>query len=142
VAWEGMGTMSKSKNNGVDPNRMVAEYGADTARLFMLFTSPPELSLEWSDAGVDGAARVLRRIWRMVAEHLEGGAAPPVDPSTLDEGQRALRRQLHETIAKVTDDVGRRYTFNTAIAAVMELVNAVSRFDDASANGRAVVREA
>ena len=142
VQWEGMGTMSKSKNNGVDPNRMVSDYGADTARLFMLFTSPPELSLEWSDAGVDGAARFLRRLWRMVAEHVVGGDAAPIDVGALDDPQRVLRRHLHETIAKVTDDVGRRYTFNTAIAAVMELVNHVSRFDAAGMHGRAVVREA
>src|SRR5690606_16262262 len=137
VTWEGMGTMSKSKNNGVDPNRMVETYGADTARLFMLFTSPPELSLEWSDAGVDGASRFLRRLWRLVAEHVAAGPAPPLDVAALDGAQRELRRHVHETIAKVDDDVGRRYTFNTAIAAIMELVNHCSRSTDDSAQGRA-----
>ncbi|MEX0901065.1 MAG: leucine--tRNA ligase [Gammaproteobacteria bacterium] len=142
VTWEGMGTMSKSKNNGVDPNRMVDEYGADTARLFMLFTSPPELSLEWSDAGIDGATRFLRRLWRQVADHVAAGPAPAVNAQVLSDPQRVLRRHTHETIAKVTDDVGRRYTFNTAIAAVMELINHVSRFEDSSEQGQAVVREA
>ncbi len=142
VVWEGMGTMSKSKNNGVDPNRMVSDYGADTARLFMLFTSPPELSLEWSDAGIDGATRFLRRLWRQVAEHVAAGPASVLDANSLTDTQRVLRRHTHETIAKVTDDVGRRYTFNTAIAAIMELINHVSRFEDASEQGRAVVREA
>ena len=142
VTWEGMGTMSKSKNNGVDPNHMVETYGADTSRLFMLFTSPPELSLEWSDAGVDGAARFLRRLWRMVYEHVAAGPVAALDAAALDGAQRELRRHVHETIAKVDDDVGRRYTFNTAIAAIMELVNHCSRSTDDSAQGRAVRHEA
>jgi leucyl-tRNA synthetase len=142
VHWDGMGTMSKSKNNGVDPNDIVARYGADTARLFMLFTSPPEQSLEWSDAGIEGAARFLRRVWKLVVNHA-GEAVPPVlDLGALDDAQQALRRRTHQTIAKVTDDVGRRYTFNTAIAAVMELANEISRFEDSTPQGRAVVREA
>ncbi len=149
VQWEGMGTMSKSKNNGVDPNDMVERYGADTARLFMLFTSPPEQSLEWSDAGIEGAARFLKRVWRLVYRHitsLRESGDPLREVSFVDlnltDAQKALRRSTHSTIAKVTDDVGRRFTFNTAIAAVMELVNEVSRFEARSDDDRAVVREA
>jgi len=149
VTWEGMGTMSKSKNNGVDPNEMIARYGADTARLYMLFTSPPEQSLEWSDAGIEGAARFLRRLWRLVHEHVtslreSGGSLREgsfVDLE-LTDSQRALRRSTHSTIAKVSDDVGRRYTFNTAIAAIMELLNEVARFEDESPQGRATRHEA
>jgi leucyl-tRNA synthetase len=134
--------MSKSKNNGVDPEAMIQRYGADTVRLYMMFTSPPDQSLEWSDAAVEGASRFLRRLWKMVAAHLEGGTAPALDKSALDDAGKALRRQVHETIAKVGDDVGRRYTFNTAIAAVMELLNALGRFEDDSSQGRAVMQEA
>src|SRR5512139_2313338 len=138
----GIGTMSKSKNNGVDPNALVERYGADTARLFMMFAAPPEQSLEWSDEGVDGAFRFMKRLWKAVHQHVGAGATPALDPGALDEAQRTLRRQVHETLAKVTTDIGRRRTFNTAIAAVMELMNAVARFDDRSPQGRAVVQEA
>jgi leucyl-tRNA synthetase len=138
----GIGTMSKSKNNGVDPNALVERYGADTARLFMMFAAPPEQSLEWSDEGVDGAFRFMKRLWKAVHQHVGAGATPALDPGVLDEAQRTLRRQVHETLAKVTTDIGRRRTFNTAIAAVMELMNAVARFDDRSPQGRAVVQEA
>jgi leucyl-tRNA synthetase len=123
--------MSKSKNNGVDPNQLVQEYGADTARLFIMFASPPEQSLEWSDEGVQGAFRFLRRLWRAAHQHAAGGPVAEVDIGALDARQKALRRDLHRTIAKVTDDVGRRYTFNTAIAAVMELLNELGRFEGA-----------
>jgi leucyl-tRNA synthetase len=138
----GIGTMSKSKNNGVDPNALVERYGADTARLFMMFAAPPEQSLEWSDEGVDGAFRFMKRLWKAVHQHVGAGATPALDPGALDEAQRTLRRQVHETLAKVTTDIGRRRTFNTAIAAVMELMNAVARFEDRSPQGRAVVQEA
>ena len=138
----GIGTMSKSKNNGVDPNALVERYGADTARLFMMFAAPPEQSLEWSDEGVDGAFRFMKRLWKAVHQHVGAGATAALDPGALDEAQRTLRRQVHETLAKVTTDIGRRRTFNTAIAAVMELMNAVARFDDRSPQGRAVVQEA
>jgi leucyl-tRNA synthetase len=138
----GIGTMSKSKNNGVDPNRLVEEYGADTARLFIMFASPPEQSLEWSEEGVQGAFRFLRRLWRAVHQHSGAGPAEEVAIATLDARQKALRRQLHQTIAKVTDDVGRRYTFNTAIAAVMELLNELGRFEARSPADRAIVQEA
>ena len=134
--------MSKSKNNGVDPQLLVDRYGADTVRLFMMFASPPELSLEWSDAGVEGMARFLRRLWREVHAHAAQPDHPPVDPSALDATQKALRRQVHEAIAKVGDDYARRHAFNTAIAAVMELMNAVGKFTDMCEQGRAVRHEA
>ncbi len=138
----GVGTMSKSRRNGVDPQQLVDRYGADTARLFMMFAAPPEHTLEWSDEGVEGAFRFMKRLWKIVHAHVQGGPAGAVDPAKLDGGQRALRRQLHQTLGKVGDDIGRRRTFNTAIAAVMELLNALVRFDDASAQGRAVMQEA
>ena len=142
VQYEGMGTMSKSKNNGVDPQALVERYGADTVRLFMMFAAPPELTLEWSEAGVEGAQRFLKRLWKAVAEHAAAGPAPALEPAVLDAAQRALRCHVHETIAKVGDDVGRRYTFNTAVAAVMELLNAVTKSEDATPQGRAVKQEA
>ena len=134
--------MSKSKNNGVDPQTMVGRYGADTVRLFSMFAAPPEQSLEWNEAGVDGMARFLRRLWTQVHRHAAEGSAPAVDAGALDAGQKALRRKTHETIDKVGDDYGRRHSFNTAIAAVMELMNALAKFDDASPQGRAVRHEA
>ncbi|HQR48557.1 MAG TPA: class I tRNA ligase family protein, partial [Steroidobacteraceae bacterium] len=138
----GIGTMSKSKGNGVDPQALVEQYGADTARLFMMFAAPPEQSLEWSDEGVEGAFRFMKRLWKAVHQHVGGGTAGPVDVAALTTAQRDLRRQVHETLAKVTVDIGRRRTFNTAIAAVMELMNSVARFEDGSPQGRAVVQEA
>ncbi|GLQ87949.1 leucine--tRNA ligase [Dyella flagellata] len=134
--------MSKSKNNGVDPQAMVEKFGADTVRLFSMFAAPPEQSLEWSEAGVEGMARFLRRFWREVTTHVGQPDHPKVDPSALDAGQKALRRQLHETIQKVSDDFGRRHAFNTAIAALMELLNALGKFTDQSEQGRAVRHEA
>jgi leucyl-tRNA synthetase len=141
VEYGGIGTMSKSKMNGVDPDALVERYGADTARLFMMFASPPEQTLEWSDEGVEGAFRFLKRLWKAVHAHVSGGAAPPIERDALDARQRDTRRQVHETLAKVTTDIGRRRTFNTAIAAVMELLNSLTRFDDRSAQGRAVLQE-
>jgi leucyl-tRNA synthetase len=138
----GIGTMSKSKNNGVDPQALVERYGADTARLFMMFAAPPEQTLEWSDEGVDGAFRFMKRLWKAVHQHLSAGPAEALDVGALDESQRTLRRQVHETLVKVTTDIGKRRTFNTAIAAVMELMNSVTRFDDRSPQGRAIVQEA
>ena len=159
VEWEGMRTMSKSKNNGVDPQSLVDEVGADSVRLFMMFKAPPEDSLEWSDDGVQGAARFMRRLWRMVYEHVKEGrgawgvghgpeiSAAPLQvpgprPQVLSEAQRAIRRAAHQTLFKVTDDIGRRRTFNTAIAAVMELMNTLAKFDDASDTACAVRQEA
>ena len=133
--------MSKAKGNTVDPQQLIEKYGADTVRLFMMFAAPPEQALEWSDEGVQGAFRFLKRFWRSVQEHASDGAIQATDTGRLTEVQKALRRKTHQTIAKVSDDVGRRYTFNTAVAAVMELLNAINRFDDSSPNGRAIVRE-
>ena len=134
--------MSKSKGNTVDPQALIDRYGADTVRLFMMFASPPEQALEWSDEGVQGGYRFLKRFWAAVHRHVAAGDAKAIDHDALDAAQRDLRRKTHETIAKVSDDIGRRYTFNTAIAATRELLNAVNRFDDDSDNGRAVVHEA
>ena len=134
--------MSKSKNNGVDPQAMVAKYGADTVRLFSMFAAPPEQSLEWNEAGVDGMARFLRRLWAQVDRHAAEGPAPALDVAALDDAHKAMRRKTHETIARVGDDYGRRRSFNTAIAAVMELSNALAKFEAAGAQGRAVRQEA
>jgi len=138
----GIGTMSKSKNNGIDPQALIDQYGADTARLFTMFAAPPEDTLEWSDAGVEGANRFLRRLWKLTADHVRAGPAGNSDFSQLPPALRDLRRQAHQTLAKVTDDIGRRRTFNTAIAAVMELINAVSKQHDESVAARAVRQEA
>jgi leucyl-tRNA synthetase len=142
VEHEGLGKMSKSEGNGVDPEGLVERFGADTARLFTMFASPPEQTLEWSDEGVQGAARFIRRLWTAVYEHVSAGAAPPLAAGALSEAQRALRRAAHQALAKATDDIGRRRNFNTAIAAIMELLNAVQRFDDPSPQGRSVRHEA
>jgi leucyl-tRNA synthetase len=138
----GMEKMSKSKNNGVDPQALIDRYGADTARLFTMFAAPPDLSLEWSDSGVEGAHRFLKRLWRQVYECTgpESTAVRP-DPDTLGGPARDLRRKLHETIAKVSDDIGRRQTFNTAIAANMELLNEVARLPDSDPAAPALRRE-
>ncbi|MBK1692873.1 leucine--tRNA ligase [Ectothiorhodospira mobilis] len=133
--------MSKSKGNTVDPQALIEHYGADTVRLFMMFAAPPEMSLEWSDSGVEGAFRFLKRLWRQVHTHVSAGPAPALDPQDLTEAQAALRRKLHQTLAKVSDDLERRYTFNTAIAACMELMNDLGRFEDDSPQGRALVQE-
>jgi leucyl-tRNA synthetase len=138
----GLVTMSKSKKNGVDPQVLVDEFGADTARLFMMFAAPPEQTLEWSDEGVQGAYRFIKRLWKAVYDHVSHGPSAPLDKAALTEKQRAIRRQSHQTLAKVTDDIGRRRTFNTAIAAVMELMNALAKFAQASPQDRSVVQEA
>ncbi len=134
--------MSKNKGNVVDPQELIERYGADTVRLFMMFAAPPEQSLEWSDEGVQGSYRFLKRFWTAVADHAEAGAVEALQKDALDDGQKALRRKTHQTIAKISDDLGRRSSFNTAVAASMELINAVNKFDDTSAQGRAVEREA
>ena len=133
--------MSKSKGNTVDPQELIDRYGADTVRLFSMFAAPPEQSLEWSDAGVDGSHRFLKRLWRLVQE-AESGPTQSFEVATLDKAQKALRRKTHETIAKVSDDYGRRQTFNTAVAAVMELCNEVSRHDGQAAQDATVIHEA
>jgi leucyl-tRNA synthetase len=134
--------MSKAKGNTVDPQALLEKYGADTVRLFMMFAAPPEQALEWSDDGVQGSYRFLKRLWHAVADFQAAGAAGPVDSSKLDANQKDLHRKTHETIAKVSDDLGRRYTFNTAIASSMELLNSASRLQDSSPQGRAVLLEA
>ena len=134
--------MSKNKGNTVDPQELIARYGADTVRLFMMFAAPPEQSLEWSDDGVQGSFRFLKRFWHAVVDHADAGPVVALDPASLDDGQKALRRKTHQTIAKISDDLGRRNSFNTAVAAAMELLNAINRFEDASDAGRAVAREA
>ncbi len=133
--------MSKSRNNGVDPTTLVDRYGADTVRLFSMFAAPPDQSLEWSDSGVEGAFRFLRRLWTLVNTHVREGEVLQLKVNSLNEQQKRIRCLVHDTIAKVSDDVGRRYTFNTAIAALMELSNHLSRFEDRSEQGRAVLDE-
>ena len=142
VQHEGIGKMSKSEGNGVDPEGLIERFGADTARLFTMFASPPEQTLEWSDEGVQGAARFIRRLWTAVYEHVSAGTAPPLDLPALSAAQRELRRAAHQALAKATDDIGRRRNFNTAIAAIMELLNSIQRFADPSPQGRAVRQEA
>ena len=132
--------MSKSAGNTVDPQELLERYGADTVRLFMMFTAPPDQALEWSDSGVAGANRFLKRLWKTVCEHVESG--PGGDGGRPGEEAAALRRKLHETIAKVSDDIGRRYTFNTAVAAVMELLNAINRAAGGAPGLQAVRQEA
>jgi leucyl-tRNA synthetase len=140
--------MSKSKNNGVDPAELITTYGADTARMFMMFTAPPEQSLEWSDEGVQGSFRFIRRLWKAVYDQVN--APPPADAITTTEfdktklngEQKEMRRIAHHTLEKVTDDIGRRRSFNTAVASVMELLNAVSKFDNKPLAGRVVAHEA
>ena len=134
--------MSKSKNNGVDPQTMVDKFGADTVRLFSMFAAPPEQSLDWSESGVEGMSRFLRRLWTQVARHADTGPCSALDAQALSAEAKTLRRQLHETIQKVGDDYGRRLTFNTAIAALMELLNATAKFEPGSANERALLQEA
>ncbi|MBT8049399.1 MAG: leucine--tRNA ligase [Xanthomonadales bacterium] len=142
VEFGGTEKMSKSKNNGVDPERLMDRYGADTVRLFSVSDSPPHQSLEWSDSGVEGASRFLRRVWSQVMNHVDGGPCEELEPAALDNRQKEMRRLLHDTIAKVGDDISRRYTFNTAIAAVMELTNHLAKFKTADGQSRAVVQEA
>jgi len=134
--------MSKSKNNGIDPEGLVDRYGADTVRLFSVSDSRPDQSLEWSDSGVEGASRFLRRVWSQVMNLVEGGPCDALTPSALNEQEKEIRRLLHDTIAKVSDDISRRYTFNTAIAAVMELSNHLARFEAKGAQARSVLQEA
>ena len=130
--------MSKSKNNGIDPQDIIDQYGADTVRLFIMFAAPPEQSLEWSDSGIEGAYRFLKRLWKFARDNCRAAQA---DAAAQTRQQRDARRKIHQTIVKVNDDIGRRYTFNTAIAAVMELLNVLSRLNEQSASAAAVRRE-
>ncbi|MGB5853823.1 MAG: leucine--tRNA ligase [Oceanisphaera sp.] len=138
----GMTKMSKSKNNGIDPQVMIDKYGADTVRLFMMFASPADMTLEWSDSGVEGAQRFIKRLWRLVFEHQSHGPVAALNIAGLNGEQKALRRDVHKTINKVSDDIGRRQTFNTAIAAVMELMNKLTKVDMGDEQNRALLQEA
>ena len=134
--------MSKAKGNVVDPQALIETYGADTVRLFMMFASPPEQSLEWSDEGVQGSYRFLKRFWTAIQDHAAGGPVGTIDTDSMTDEQKELRRKTHQTIAKISDDIGRRHSFNTAVAAAMELLNAINKLADESEGGRAVAREA
>jgi leucyl-tRNA synthetase len=145
VISAGMSKMSKSKNNGIDPQKVIEKYGADTVRLFIMFTSPPEQTLEWSDSGVEGAHRFVKRVYKLVLDFVEANKDEKnssIEGLTLNSDQKKLRRELHKTIAKVTDDIGRRNTFNTAIAAIMELINHLSKAKVDSLEDKAVMAEA
>ena len=137
----GMTKMSKSKNNGIDPQEMVEKYGADTVRLFMMFASPADMTLEWQESGVEGANRFIKRVWRLVFEHAQLGEVVALDITKLNADQKSLRRELHKTIAKVSDDIGRRQTFNTAIAAVMEFMNRLQKAPQETDQDRALMNE-
>lgn len=142
LVHSGMTKMSKSKNNGIDPQEMVEKYGADTVRLFMMFASPAEMTLEWQESGVEGAKRFLGRLWNLAYEYNQNPASVELDVSALTKAQKELRREVHKTIAKVSDDIGRRQTFNTAIAAIMELMNKLTKAELAGDQDKAVMKEA
>lgn len=137
----GMLKMSKSLNNGVDPQAMIEQYGADTCRLFMMFASPPDMSLEWSDTGVEGASRFLRRVWRLAQQHISMGAVDNADLSTLTDAQKEVRRAIHAAIKQATQDIGQNHKFNTAIAAVMTLMNVLDKASTETALDRALLQE-
>ena len=133
--------MSKSKNNGVDPQAMIDAYGADTCRLFMMFASPPDMSLEWSDSGVEGANRFLRRVWRLAHSHVSTGLPGKLDLASLSDGQKAVRRAIHLAIRQASTDVGQHHKFNTAIAQVMTLMNVLEKAPSATEQDRALLQE-
>ncbi|MBV2205241.1 MAG: class I tRNA ligase family protein, partial [Pseudomonas sp.] len=133
--------MSKSKNNGVDPQAMIDAYGADTCRLFMMFASPPDMSLEWSDSGVEGASRFLRRVWRLAHAHVSAGLPGALDVASLNDEQKAVRRAIHLAIKQASTDVGQHHKFNTAIAQVMTLMNVLEKAPTASEQDRALLQE-
>ena len=137
-----MSKMSKSKNNGIDPQTMVEKFGADTVRLFMMFAAPPELTLEWQESGVEGSHRFIKRVWKLVQDLVAQGPTQALDAKGLNKAQKDLRRDVHKTIAKVSDDIGRRQTFNTAIAAIMELMNQLTKAPQETEQDRAVLVEA
>lgn len=142
LVYTGMSKMSKSKNNGIDPQVMVEKYGADTVRLFMMFASPPELTLEWQESGVEGAHRFIKRLWKLASDYVAQDNSEALDVNKLTSEQKALRREVHKTIAKVTDDIGRRQMFNTAVAAVMELMNHLQKAPQTTGQDRAIIGEA
>ena len=133
--------MSKSKNNGVDPQAMIDTYGADTCRLFMMFASPPDMSLEWSDSGVEGASRFLRRVWRLAHAHVSAGAVGQLDLASLDDEQKTVRRAIHLAIKQASQDVGQHHKFNTAIAQVMTLMNVLEKAANTRDTDRALLQE-
>ncbi len=133
--------MSKSKNNGVDPQSMIEAYGADTCRLFMMFASPPDMSLEWSDSGVEGASRFLRRVWRLAQAHVSQGLPGKLDVATLDDAQKVIRRAIHAAIKQASTDVGQFHKFNTAIAQVMTVMNVLEKAPQATEQDRALLQE-
>ncbi|MEH6388203.1 MAG: leucine--tRNA ligase [Pseudomonas profundi] len=137
----GVEKMSKSKNNGVDPQSMIEQYGADTCRLFMMFASPPDMSLEWSDTGVEGAHRFLRRVWRLASQHAQGERPAALDIASLSDDQKAVRRAIHLAIKQASQDIGQNHKFNTAIAAVMTLMNVLEKAPQASGQDRALLQE-
>lgn len=141
VIHGGMTKMSKSKNNGIDPQQVIDLYGADTVRLFTMFAAPPEQTLEWVDSGVEGANRFLKRVWKLVSEHAALGTTVAINAAELTKLQQDLRRHIHQTIAKVSDDIERRQTFNTAIAAIMELCNHLLKAPSNDAQDRAILQE-
>ena len=136
--------MSKSKGNTVDPQEMIARFGADTARLFILFAAPPTQDLEWSDTGIEGAHRFINKFYRLVTGFIDSKKefnCSKLDVSSLNEEQRLVRQKTHLALQKVGDDFGRRHSFNTAIATMMELNNAISRYSDVSEQGMAIKQE-
>ncbi|MDP3816370.1 class I tRNA ligase family protein, partial [Pseudomonas sp.] len=133
--------MSKSKNNGVDPQSMIDAYGADTCRLFMMFASPPDMSLEWSDSGVEGASRFLRRVWRLTQAHVSAGLPSALGKHALNDSQKAVRRAIHLAIKQASQDIGQHHKFNTAIAQVMTLMNVLEKAAQASQQDRALLQE-
>ena len=141
VSYGGVEKMSKSKNNGIDPDEIISQYGADTARLFVMFAAPPEQTIEWSESSIEGANRFLRRLWRLVYEHKQFPVMVKYTAGDLDPEQKKLRTQLHQTIQKVTNDFGVRKQFNTAIAAIMELLNSYVKVDCSGLNGSALAQE-
>jgi len=146
VQTDGMSKMSKSKNNGVDPAELIEKYGADTLRVFSMFAAPPDQSMEWSDTGVEGANRFIKRLWRQVLIHLKAKPSEGIDLDdhldSLSDAQQEMRRKAYNTLSKVTDDMSRRYTFNTAIAANMELINELSKFTENTPQAHAIRHEA
>jgi leucyl-tRNA synthetase len=134
--------MSKSRGNTVDPQSLIDRYGADTVRLFTMQAAPPEQSLEWSDSAVEGAYRFLKRLWARVQGHVEAGKVAVLEREMLTGTQKELRHAVYSTLNKVSDDMGRRFTFNNVVSANMELLNELNRFDESSEQDRAVMQEA
>ena len=150
LSTDGMSKMSKSKNNGVDPAELIEKYGADTLRVFSMFAAPPDQSMEWSDSGVEGANRFIKRLWRQVYQHVEGGQQATagsdkkstIENDKLSNSQQEIRRKVYATLEKVSDDMSRRFTFNTAIAANMELINQLAKFHETDEMAQLVRQEA